>query len=75
MGPDRSHTESHEKLRRYLRYHRQRTLTNLAIFVLSILAFVRLTVSVVHHDRFALVISATSLALLLIIGRYVSRDS
>jgi sulfite exporter TauE/SafE len=75
MGPDRSHTESHEKLRRYLRYHRQRTLTNLAIFALIILALVGLTVSIVQHDRRALVISATCLALLLALGRHVSRDT
>jgi hypothetical protein len=74
MGPDRSHTDSHEKLRSYLRYHGQRTLMNLAILALLILALVRLTLSIVQHDRRALVISATCLAVLLAVGRYVSRD-
>ena len=75
MGPDRSHHDNHKQLQSYLQYHRRRTLTNLAILALMILALLELTVSIVQHDRALLVVSAACLALLLAVGGYINRDT
>ena len=74
MRRDGSNLGDHERLRRYLRDHRRRTLTHMTIIVLMAVCLVALVVADARDDRPTLIVSTVCLGGLLAVGYHVSRD-